>query len=75
MKVVTQAENLVRSIVIFRTMSYSQYECCTVAVLFFVFSEFTFSLKAAISSSIYATIDTEASSVAELCLEAFSSFN
>ena len=49
-------------------MSYSQYECCTVAVLFFVFSEFTFSLKAAISSSIYVTTDTGASSVAELCL-------
>ena len=54
--------------------SYSQKECFIVALLFFVFSEFIFSLTTVILSSIYVTIDTPASSAAELCLEGFFSF-
>ena len=53
----------------------SQNECCTVAVHFFVFSDVLFSLKAAILSSVYVTIDTGASSAAELCFATFSGFD
>ena len=55
-----------------RWCSYSQKECFFVAVLFFVSSEFIFSLTAVILSSICVTIDTPASSAAEVIISSFS---
>ena len=49
-------------------------ECCTIAVLFFVFGEVMLSIKAAISPSLYAATDNRTSSAAKLCLAAFFSF-
>lgn len=43
-------------------------------VLFFVFYEVMFTLNAALSSSVYVTIDTGASSAVKVELVAFSSF-
>ena len=53
---------------------HTQNECCTIPVLFGVFGEVIFSLKAAISSSIYITSDNGASSAVELYLAIFPSF-
>ena len=49
-------------------------ECCTIAVLFFVFGDVMLSIKAAISPSLYAAIDNRVSSAANLCVAAFVSF-
>ena len=46
-------------------------ECCTIAVLFFVFGEVILSIKAAIAPSLYAAIDNRASSAVKFCPEVF----
>ena len=38
---------------------HARNECCTIAVLFFVFDEVMLSIKAAISPSLHVAIDTE----------------